>query len=146
MLKNSAGGGSSGWTMFPTIITSLYNECLCNIGHFERLFASCIDPPTPKSCGFVCKMGLTDSLPRATLALVNPHLQPMSANQPIPFLHHRVTYRHTLIESVCPGCGDFVGASSDEKNLMIAEAAHACDCTDERRAVESKPPRGGATT
>jgi len=69
------------------------------------------------------------------------HLQRMSANQPIPFLHHRVTHRRTLIESVCPGCGDFVGASSNQNNLMIAEAAHARGCTDERQAVEIKPPR-----
>jgi hypothetical protein len=68
------------------------------------------------------------------------HLQRMSANQPIPFLHHSVTYRHALIESVCPGCGGFVGASSDEKNLMIAEAAHVCIYTDAQQATEIKPP------
>ena len=60
----------------------------------------------------------------------------MSANPQIPFLHHRVADRDTLIESVCPGCGDFVAASSDQKNLMIAEAAHVCDYPDRRQAAE----------
>lgn len=68
------------------------------------------------------------------------YFQPMSANQQIPFLHHRVSHRHTIIESVCPNCGDFVGASSDEKNLVIAEAAHVCDYPDRRQAAEIKPP------
>lgn len=51
-----------------------------------------------------------------------------------------------LIESLCLDCGDFVGASPDEKNLMIAEAAHARGCTDERPATEIKPPRDGPGT
>ncbi|MGB9122835.1 MAG: hypothetical protein WCE73_19620 [Candidatus Angelobacter sp.] len=57
----------------------------------------------------------------------------MAANQQIPFLHHKVSQRHTLIESVCPSCGDFVAASSNQTNLAIAELAHTCS-TDSPRA------------
>jgi hypothetical protein len=70
----------------------------------------------------------------------------MSVNQQIPFLHHRVTHRNMLVESVCHNCGDFVGASSDQKKLMIAEAAHVCGCKDERRTAEIIPPHTGQGT
>jgi hypothetical protein len=50
----------------------------------------------------------------------------MSALQPIPFLRHPVIQNHRLTESVCTDCGAFVGASLDQSNLLIAEAAHRC--------------------
>lgn len=53
----------------------------------------------------------------------------MSAGLPISFLHQLVHRNHALTESVCPKCGEFVAASADRKNLLIAEAAHVCPCT-----------------
>jgi hypothetical protein len=50
----------------------------------------------------------------------------MSAGQPISFVHQLVHPKHALTKSVCPHCGVFVAASTDRKNLLIAEAAHVC--------------------
>lgn len=50
----------------------------------------------------------------------------MSVAQPSPFVHHPVFQNHRLTESICPDCGAFIGASSDQDNLLIAEAAHIC--------------------
>lgn len=121
-------------------------RCLLNIGHCERL--------TPLSASASHRPKITVCVQNRTVlfsstsysGLVKPHLQRMSANQPISFLRHRVTNRHTLIESVCPGCGGFVGASSDQNNLMIAEAAHVCVYADGHRATEIKPPHNRPET
>jgi hypothetical protein len=52
----------------------------------------------------------------------------MSANHQIAFFHHRVFENQSIVQSVCPRCGEFVGASKDPGNLKIAEAAHECPC------------------
>jgi hypothetical protein len=50
----------------------------------------------------------------------------MSADQEISFVHQWVNSNHALTQSLCLNCGDFVGASADQKKLTIAEAAHVC--------------------
>jgi len=50
----------------------------------------------------------------------------MSASHQLAFVHHLVVGNPGLTQSVCPLCGEFVGASKNPGNLRIAEAAHAC--------------------
>jgi hypothetical protein len=62
----------------------------------------------------------------------------MSAGLPISFVHQLVHRNHALTESVCPKCGEFVAASADRKNLLIAEAAHVYACQSMAYDIEVK--------